>query len=238
MNKTTYNLMIEMLTQVAFALGEDLRQQFAFVGGCTTALLLTDDTSQEDVRHTDDVDLVVSLTSATEWYGLAERLRTHGFQQSPNNDDNVVCRFRLGELQVDFMPDSPEILGFTNIWYKEALEHTTKFSLSDGLTIRLLTAPYFLATKFEAFKGRGNDDLLASRDIEDICILLDGRSEVVEEIYLGNQSLKDYLSFSCRCLKNNQDYEYMIQGNLNDRQRQQRVKRVVNAIIEQWPVFQ
>lgn len=238
MNKTTYNLMIEMLTQVAVALGEDLRQQFAFVGGCTTALLLTDDTSQEDVRHTDDVDLVVSLTSATEWYGLAEKLRAHGFRQSPNNDDNVVCCFRLGELQVDFMPDSPEILGFTNIWYKEALEHTTKFSLSDGLTIRLLTAPYFLATKFEAFKGRGNDDLLASRDIEDICILLDGRSEVVEEIYLGNQSLKDYLSFSCRCLKNNQDYEYMIQGNLNDRQRQQRVKRVVNAIIEQWPVFQ
>lgn len=238
MSTNNYNLMIQMLTKVANALGDDLCQQFAFVGGCTTSLLLTDDTSKEDVRHTDDVDLVVSLTSSAEWYNLAERLRHLGFQQSPNNDDNVICRFRLGELQVDFMPDNQEILGFTNIWYQEALEHTTDFSLSNTLNIRLLTAPYFLATKFEAFKGRGNDDLLSSRDIEDICSLLDGRPEVVSEVHQANPVLKDYLSDMFEHLVNHTEYNYMLQGNINNEQRQQRLGRIVTAIINQWPMFQ
>jgi len=34
--------------------------------------------------------------------------------------------------------------------------------------IRLITAPYFLATKFEAFHGRGHGDVRGSHDLEDI----------------------------------------------------------------------
>ena len=46
---------VRMITLVAEALGSELLQQMAFVGGCTTGLLLTDAFSQEQVRHTDDV---------------------------------------------------------------------------------------------------------------------------------------------------------------------------------------
>ncbi len=49
---------IQMLETVAQALGRDLCQEVAFVGGCTTALLLTDEFSREEVRYTEDVDLV------------------------------------------------------------------------------------------------------------------------------------------------------------------------------------
>lgn len=51
----------DMILAVAQAIGEDMRRQVAFVGGCTTGLLLTDDYTREQVRHTDDVDLIVHV---------------------------------------------------------------------------------------------------------------------------------------------------------------------------------
>lgn len=77
---------IQMLEVVAQALGPELCQDVAFVGGCTTALLLTDELSREDVRHTDDVDLVIHLTGYPEWQKLVEQLRQKGFRQSPQDD--------------------------------------------------------------------------------------------------------------------------------------------------------
>lgn len=56
-------MMLQMLEAVADALGAELRQQVAFVGGCTTVLLITDEYTQESIRGTDDVDLVIHLTS-------------------------------------------------------------------------------------------------------------------------------------------------------------------------------
>jgi len=50
-----------MLQRVADALGSELLREVAFVGGCTTGLLITDDISREAVRFTDDVDLIVHV---------------------------------------------------------------------------------------------------------------------------------------------------------------------------------
>jgi len=79
-----------------------------------------------------------------------------GFSESI--EDNVVCRMRMGELKVDFMPDDVEILGFTNRWYKQALRSAEFFQLTDDLTIRVVSPAYFIGTKLEAYKGRGNAD--------------------------------------------------------------------------------
>ena len=51
----------------------------------------------------------------------------------------------------------------------------------------LVTPVYFLATKFEAYKGKGNDDVLGSRDIEDILHLIDGRAELINEVQSADQ---------------------------------------------------
>ncbi|WP_426127675.1 hypothetical protein [Pararhizobium sp. PWRC1-1] len=51
--------LLEMLKAVATALGDDLRNRLVFVGGCTTALFITDPVTLEDVRSTDDIDLIV-----------------------------------------------------------------------------------------------------------------------------------------------------------------------------------
>ena len=35
-----------------------------------------------------------------------------------------------------------------------------------------MTAPYLLATKLEAFRGRGQGDLFASKDLEDVVVVV------------------------------------------------------------------
>ena len=56
-----------------------------------------------------------------------------------------------------------------------------------------MTAPYFLATKIEAFKGRGRGDFLASHDLEDLIFVIDGRSAIVEEVQTEAILLREYL---------------------------------------------
>lgn len=54
------------------------------------------------------------------------------------------------------------------------MRHATLHSLSGGIEIRLVSAPYFLGTKLEAFLGRGDGDFMGSHDLEDVVSLLDG----------------------------------------------------------------
>ena len=49
-----------------------------------------------------------------------------------------------------------------------------------GLRIRVVTAPYFVATKLEAFRGRGRGDYISSHDLEDLLAVIDGRDVIVE----------------------------------------------------------
>jgi hypothetical protein len=54
--------------------------------------------------------------------------------------------------------------------------------LPDRTSIRVITAPYFVATKLEAFYDRGHGDYM-SHDIEDILNVIDGRDELVRDIF-------------------------------------------------------
>ena len=85
---------MELLKAVATALGDDFRNRLVFVGGCTTALFITDPVTLEDVRSTDDIDLIVDLARLHEWAMLLEELRTRGFVETA--DDDMICRMRLG----------------------------------------------------------------------------------------------------------------------------------------------
>ncbi|WP_332304764.1 hypothetical protein [Rhizobium sp. GR12] len=56
-------------------LEQDLRDHLVFGGGCTTALFITDPVTLEDVRATDDIDLLVDLAGLAEWGQLLEQPR-------------------------------------------------------------------------------------------------------------------------------------------------------------------
>ncbi len=202
----------EMLTTVAVALGDELLARLVFVGGCTTALYITDPVTLEGVRATDDVDLIVDLAGFPAWAQLVEQLRQQGFSEAA--DENVICRMKLGELKVDFMPDDEAILGFSNRWYAKGIETAIETSLDDAITIRRLTAPLFIATKLEAYRGRGAGDLIGSRDAEDILLVIDGRPELVDEVAAADGDVRAYIAEECKSLLADRDFDHFLQGNI------------------------
>lgn len=206
---STYDQLRDMLEIVANALGVELLQSVVFVGGCTTGLFITDEFTKETVRYTDDVDLIVDIMGHAEWYKLRDTLINKGFHEAM---ETVNCRMLLGELKVDFMPGVADVLGFTNKWYQDALDNAVIYKLKPELKIRILTPPLFIATKLEAYLGRGENDPLASHDIEDILTLLDGRPEIVFEIQNTEDNLRLYISDQFKKLLKHPDFDYAVQG--------------------------
>jgi len=146
--------------------------QIVFVGGCATGLLITDP-GAAPVRPTVDVDAIVEIASYPELVALEGRLRQLGFEQ-PHVEGAPLCRWTQGDVILDLMPTDSTIFGFSNRWYAEARENAVTPKIG-GHQIRLISAPYFLATKLEAFHGRGQFDYRKSHDLEDIVTILDGR---------------------------------------------------------------
>ena len=124
----------------------------------------------------------------------------------------MICRWFYDDVILDVMPTDEKILGFGNRWYKEAIAASAHYPLTDKLEIRVVTAPYFLATKFEAFKTRGKMDFYASHDFEDIVSVLDGCIEIVEEIKKSDVNLREYLSNSLKEVMNSPSFKGAIPG--------------------------
>lgn len=180
---------LAMLEFVATKL-ETILNEFVFVGGCTTALFIND-LGAPVARATLDVDSIVDVVSLSQYYNLESRLMQLGFKRSMQ--DSVICRWHYDNLIFDVVPTDKNILGFANIWYKEAIQQPILHQLRNGLVIKSINVPYLLATKLEAFKDRGNRDFFASHDFEDIISVIDGHMETVEEIKKSSMAVKKYL---------------------------------------------
>jgi predicted nucleotidyltransferase len=181
---------IALLEQAAEALGE-LVQEVVFVGGATVELWITDPAAPA-VRPTLDVDVVLILSTLGEFESFTARLRDRGFRE--DQESGVICRWRSpGGLVVDAMPARADILGFKNRWQAAAIPHAAERALPSGVSIRAASPPYLLAMKLEAFRSRGRDDLLGSRDFGDIIALIDGRAELIDEVLAAPTDVRDYL---------------------------------------------
>lgn len=92
------------------------------------------------------------------------------------------------------MPQNEDVLGFSNPWYQHAIETAADRQLPSGTQIRAAKPPSIIATKFAAWKGRGNNDMLASLDLHDILVLIHGRPELPEEISSETPELRTYIA--------------------------------------------
>lgn len=181
----------ELLLLAIDQLGE-LANDMVFVGGCATGLLITD-AAAPPIRQTNDVDAIVQVASRAEYYQLSDRLRERGFAED-TRDGAPLCRWLTTEVTLDVMPTEAAILGFSNKWYAAAIENSEIVRLHDKAQIRLVSAPYFLMTKLEAFNGRGNNDYQLSHDMEDVIAVLDGRAEIINEIRKSDAVLVNALA--------------------------------------------
>ena len=109
------------------------------------------------------------------------------------------------------MPPTSEVLGWDSKWFEEAFS-TAEIHLVEGLPIKVLAAPYYLATKIEAFEGRGKRDFLCSQDLEDIICLMNGRKEIVEEVKDSSHTLCLFLAKNFREWVLHEDFQNSVEG--------------------------
>lgn len=181
---------IELLAKMAQHL-EPLLKEVVFVGGCVTGLLITE--GPVEVRATKDVDAVVATTSYADYVRISGRLRELGFAEDASAGA-PICRWTIQSMVLDMMPHDEKILGFSNRWYKAAILKAEQRQLYNRLTVLVISAPYFVAAKLEAFNGRGNEDYAASHDLEDLIAVIDGRPSIITDIARESEDLRKYIS--------------------------------------------
>lgn len=202
----------QMLLKVAEGLPPELRNQVVFLGGSVVSLLITE-TAFGGSRPTKDVDVIIETSNRSGFHRFEESLRKAGFHQILDDDQPIICRWRINSVVVDIMPCDDSILGFSNKWYKAAVKNYSIINL-EGTEIKVVTAPYFLATKVEAFLGRGNNDFMGSHDLEDIITVLDGRSEIVAEIKSAETKLQAHLGKMFQVWLQSRDFRNALPGML------------------------
>jgi hypothetical protein len=172
------------------------------VGGATVSLYV--DSKTEEIRPTDDIDIVVEIYTHQEYAGLDKQLRKLGFVNDQTT--HVVCRYTIQGLIVDVMPTQSEALGFSNKWYQPAFDNSILYSLGDE-KIRIFSPPFFIASKLEAFLQRGKNDARTSTDFEDIVFVLQNRSSIWSELVDSNTEIFEYLKDTFAYLMSNPNFE-------------------------------
>jgi predicted nucleotidyltransferase len=188
--------------------------EIVFVGGATVSLFVTEP-QFVNIRETFDVDCVVEVSHRQDYEEFSKKLRKIGF--SEDIESGVLCRFKKRDLILDLMPTDTKILGFTNIWYQEGFKNSIQKTV-DGLKIQTFDLPYLLATKIEAFKGRGKNDFRMSHDIEDIMTLFDGRANIANDLMSASNGVLKYLKHELSLFLSNSDFLQSIEGHVSDRE--------------------
>jgi predicted nucleotidyltransferase len=207
------------LVTVAQRLGP-LRERVVFVGGMVRGLLITD-TGASPARPTDDVDLIVGVASRVAYIELSKELRALGFREDTELGA-PLCRWTVGGIKVDVMPDDGSILGFRNTWYTSALTNPQTVTVGSE-TLRIVDAPHFCATKLEAFVDRGKGDFY-HHDLEDVIAVVDGRAELADELHRSSAAVRAYVSGSIAALLKTRAFMDALPGHLpGDAASQQRL---------------
>lgn len=203
-----------------------LNERFAFLGGAVLGLLIHD-RAAVPVRPTKDVDVVVSATARAGYTELEGRLRGIGFRHDIR-EDAPMCRWLLDDITVDIIPTGESALGWKSRWMPEALDQAAPMEVRSGRSIMVVTAPFFLAAKIEAWKNRGNNDFLGSVDLEDIVAVVDGRPAMVDEVTAAPIRLQRYLRREFQAFLSDRRFLDSLPGHLpSDAASQQRIPKLM-----------
>lgn len=178
---------IGVVAEVAKALAE-LKNQMVFVGGAVVSLY-ADDPAADEIRPTADIDMTINLMNFSNWAKMQERLAELNFYPDPFG--HAICSYKYKDIPVDIMPAEEGPLGPSNKWYVLGFNDLWKITVKDE-EIQILSAPVYLATKFEAYNNRGGD-YRTSHDFEDIIYVLDNRISIVPEIENAHKEIKEFL---------------------------------------------
>lgn len=212
------------VAEVAKALRE-LKEQMVFIGGAVVSLY-ADDPSADEIRPTADIDLTINLMNFSSWTRMQERLAQLGFYPDPYG--HAICSYKYNNIPVDIMPAEDSHLGQSNRWYKIGFEDLCQTKALDEV-IQILSAPVYLATKFEAFNDRGSD-YRTSHDFEDIVYILDNRMTIVADVNKAHPDIKAFLQHEFSKIIQNPLSEEILSAHIHPIQVEERYPIVLEKI--------
>lgn len=221
---------LDNIAVVAASLGRFL-DAVTFTGGATIPLYI-DDPAAAPSRPTLDVDRIVDITTSVAMADFDDKLRSLGFAHV-TGEGQPICRFKVRNVVVDVMPTGPHVYGFTNRWYAEAHQQRVSIELPTGESVYVLSLAHLVATKWEAFLGRGRNDRLASHDLEDIVALADGASTFKTSLAQTHGTLREFLTQRFDTLLKHPDVRDIVAGLLPPDAKQSRVERAI-ALFSDW----
>ena len=217
----------EATKKIALALGE-LNEYVVYVGGAVVSLYI-DDPSAEDVRPTKDIDISLEIATLGELEALRKKLIEKGFFQS--HEDDVICRFHYSDIKVDVM--ATKTIGWApgNPWFQAGFNKSQNINL-DGIEIKVLPFPYFLATKFSAFYDRGGKDPRTSHDFEDIVYILNHTSNTDDLIFGSDKKVQLYLKEAFLKILDDTILQEAVIGNLYYENQMARFDKIIDKLKE------
>ena len=157
----------------------DGAQDFIFLGSCVLGLYRRP--SGGTFRQTIDADVVSTVTP---WSKQQKRLADMCTRGVLDPDERITCRYHIrGEnIAVDVLSPEGKNVGNITPWFLRSIAHPETFALEDGVRVRAVAPPYFLALKLEAWADRGEDPM-TDKDAEDIVAVATEVLDLAESVH-------------------------------------------------------
>lgn len=154
------------------------------------AMLFYHDGTETTLRNT-DIDLIV-LSENFESYRnvVTQVLDIDGVFPSTTYHNQLVCVEYKG-VNVDIIPSKPEILGYTNTWFKLAFELNPFLELNSNVSV--INSGLFVATKLEAALDQLSDDIFHTKHLADVLFTLDHVQISFDIDHPQSKSIYEYL---------------------------------------------
>jgi hypothetical protein len=217
---------IAVVAEVAAALKE-IKKDMVFVGGAVLSLY-TDDPAADEIRPTQDIDMTINIINLSHWEKVQEQLAALGFYPDPMG--HAICSYRYNNIAVDIMTTEEGPLGPSNRWFKIGFENLRTAKAKDQ-EVNILSAPCYLAAKFEAFNNRGSD-YRTSHDIEDIIYILDNRMEIAEEIAIDDSRIAQYIKEQLQKITHEGMMQEVLVAHIHPLMLAERLPIVVDKIVQ------
>lgn len=217
---------LKVVEKVAISL-EELNDDVIYVGGAVVSLYVTDE-GAEQPRPTKDIDISVQISTYSQMDELREKLALKKIYPAPS--EKIMYRYSYEDILIDFIPFEETILGPTNSWLKPGFEKAYPVNIGE-IEIKVLPVSLFLATKWEAYKSRGNDPR-TSHDFEDIIYIIDNNLEVVEDIRNANKDVQNFLKEMSTEILNHNSRNEIIECHINPFSANERREIVIAKLNE------
>jgi len=149
---------------------------------------LVTDVAAPDARFTTDVDFLVEVLTRSQYETATAKLLSRALVMTKTAQSAGLKKITSWSISC---PQKKDILGFGSERSELAFQNFFSIKLPGGKVVRAVTAPCLLFMKFEAYNDRGQTN---TKDLEDIIAVVNGRTELLDELHDAPEKFADMLS--------------------------------------------